>query len=366
MSGGGPESPRPLVRQIRLASRPDGPCAPSDFTHVETTLAEVEPGEVSLRVIYLSLEPYVRGRMDARPSYSEPMDLGDVIDGVAICEVMESKHPGIEPGDLVSARAGWQSHAVVSGRAVRRLDARVLSARSLTAALGVLGMPGFTAYAGLQVIGRPRRDDTVVVAAATGPVGSLVGQLARLQGARVVGIAGGPVKRALLTDKLGFDVALDHRAPDFSGALGQAVPEGIDVYFENVGGHVMDAVLPHLNKGARVPVCGLIAGYDSGIEPGDHDRLPGFMRDVLDKSLEVRGFLASQFASDHFEQFLDDVSGWLANGSITYLEDVVDGLENAPEAFIGMLSGTNLGKLVIRVGPEPTPTGGRGELTAEC
>ena len=220
----------------------------------------------------------------------------------------------------------------------------------MTTGLGVLGMPGFTAYGGLRVIGKPKRGETVVVAAASGPVGSLVGQLARIGGARAVGIAGGPEKCAYVKDELRFDAAIDHRAADFTDQLAAACPNGIDVYFENVGGAIWQAVLPLLNKFARIPVCGLIAQYN-GVGKGDGtDRLAATMREILSKSLTVRGFLNYEFAAEHYPAFLREVGAGIADGRIRYREDFVDGLENAPEAFIGMLEGRNFGKLIVRVG----------------
>jgi NADPH-dependent curcumin reductase CurA len=270
--------------------------------------------------------------------------------GGTVCRVLESRTAELAPGDWVLSYSGWQSRAVADRSHVRRLDPSVAP---VSTALGVLGMPGFTAYAGLLQIGRPREGETVVVAAATGPVGSAVGQIARVKGARAVGIAGGPEKVAALRDEFGFDVALDHRAPDFADRLAAAVPDGIDVYFENVGGHVTRAVLPLLNRFARMPVCGLVADYNATAAPEGPDRLPGFMRLVLTRSLAVRGFIQDEFVRDHHADFLRDMAAWVREGRVRYREDVVDGLENAPEALRGMLRGTNFGKLLVRVAPDP-------------
>jgi NADPH-dependent curcumin reductase CurA len=247
----------------------------------------------------------------------------------------------------VLARTGWRTHALSDRADLRKLDPAVAP---LTTGLGVLGMPGFTAYAGLRVIGKPKRGETVVVAAASGPVGSLVGQLAKIAGARAVGIAGGPEKCAYVKDELRFDAAIDHRDSDFPAKLAAACPNGIDVYFENVGGAIWQAVLPLLNNFARVPVCGLIAQYNGiGKEDGT-DRLPATMREILSKSLTLRGFINYEFAAEHYPAFLHDVGTGIADGRIRYREDFVDGLENAPKAFIGMLEGQNFGKLIVRVG----------------
>ena len=243
---------------------------------------------------------------------------------------------------------GWRTHATSLGATLRKLNPTVAP---ITTGLGVLGMPGFTAYAGLNLIGKPKRGETVVVAAASGPVGSLVGQLAKLAGARAVGIAGGPEKCRAVIEEFLFDAAVDHRASDFAEKLAAACPNGIDVYFENVGGAVWQAVLPLLNNFARVPVCGLIAQYNAtGPAPGPN-LLPPTMREVLSKSLTLRGYINYEFAGEHYPAFLRTVGAALADGRIRYREDITDGLENAPAAFIGMLEGRNFGKAMVRVAP---------------
>jgi NADPH-dependent curcumin reductase CurA len=234
---------------------------------------------------------------------------------------------------------------VIDGTGLRKVDPDLSSP---SARLGVLGMPGFTAYAGLMLIGKPKPGDTVVVAAASGPVGSLVGQLARIAGARAVGIAGGSEKCRYVLDELGFDAAIDHRAPDMAEQLAAACPDGIDVYFENVGGKIWQAVLPLLNRFARVPVCGLIAQY-SGDQENANGQLAATMRQILTKSLLVRGFINYEFADEHYPEFLRIVSNGIGEGRIRCKEDIVDGLEKAPEAFLGMLQGRNFGKVVVRV-----------------
>jgi len=288
----------------------------------------------------------MRGRMDERKSYATPVPLGGVMQGESVATVIASKHPNYSEGDIVLAPTGWRTHALADRADLRKLDAAVVP---VTTGLGVLGMPGFTAYAGLRVIGKPKPGETVVVAAASGPVGSLVGQLAKIAGARAVGIAGGPEKCAYVKDELRFDAAIDHRAADFPAQLAGACPNGIDVYFENVGGAIWQAVLPLLNKFARVPVSGLVAQYN-GVGKGDGtDRLPATMREILSKRLTVRGFLNYEFAAEHYAAFLREVGAGIADGRIRYREDIVDGLENAPEALIGMLEGRNFGKLIVRV-----------------
>ncbi|MFI5624452.1 NADP-dependent oxidoreductase [Nocardioides sp. NPDC051685] len=332
--------------QILLRARPVGEPTAEDFSIVDSEVPSPAEGEVLLRTKFLSLDPYMRGRMSDAPSYAAPTALGDVLPGATVAEVVESRDPSRQVGDVVLAYGGWQSFSVAPASHTRRLDPSVAP---VSTALGVLGMPGFTAYAGLTQIGRPKPGETVVVAAATGPVGATVGQIAKILGCRAVGIAGGPEKVAHLTE-LGFDAALDHRAPDFREQLKTAVPDGIDVYFENVGGHVWDAVLPLLNTYARVPVCGLVAHYNDTTAPEGPDRAPGLMRQVLTKSLLIRGFIQTEFVRDHERTFLAEATGWLAEGRLRYREDITEGLENAPAAFNRMLRGQNFGKTVVEVG----------------
>ncbi|MDX6234649.1 MAG: NADPH-dependent curcumin reductase [Nocardioidaceae bacterium] len=338
--------------RILLASRPHGEPTSDNFQVETVPIPKPADGEVLLRTIYLSLDPYMRGRMSAAKSYAAPVELGAVMEGGTVAEVVESRDESLRPGDLVLSHVGWQSYGVAAAKHVRKLDP---AQAPISTAVGVLGMTGFTAYAGLLEIGKPQPGETVVVAAAAGPVGSAVGQIARIKGARAVGIAGGPDKVAWL-EELGFDVALDHRSPTFVDDLKAAVPDGIDVYFENVGGHVWDAVLPHLNTYARVPVCGLVAHYNETELPPGPDRSSQLMRTVLTKSLLVRGFIQTEFVKTHYASFQADVAGWLRDGTLRHREDVVEGLENAPEAFAGLLKGKSFGKLLVQVGEDPTRT----------
>jgi NADPH-dependent curcumin reductase CurA len=266
------------------------------------------------------------------------------MEGEGIAEVMETDHPAYARGDLVLARVGWRTHAPSDGTGLRRIDRDLAP---VSTRLGVLGMPGFTAYSGLKVIGRPKAGETLVVAAASGPVGSLVGQLAQMAGVRAIGIAGGADKCRYVAEDLGFDAALDHRDPDFPAKLAAACPKGIDIYFENVGGAIWQAVLPLLNLYARVPVCGLIAQYNG--EPGPGGLLPATMRAVLTRSLTLRGFINTEFVEAHHADFLREVAAGIAAGRIRYREDVTDGLENAPAAFMGLLEGRNFGKALVRI-----------------
>src|SRR5499426_3650523 len=321
------------ARQIVLAARPQGRPKPSDFRLEETPIPTPSEGQILLRVQYLSLDPYMRGRMDDRKSYATPVSLGGVVQGESVAVVIASKNSVYLEGDVVLAQTGWRTHALSDRADLRKLDPTVAP---VTTGLGVLGMPGFTAYGGLRVIGKPKRGETVVVAAASGPVGSLVGQLAKIDGARAVGIAGGPEKCAYVKDELRFDAAIDHRAADFPSQLAAACPNGIDVYFENVGGAIWQAVLPLLNNFARVPVCGLIAQYN-GVRKDDGTGLAATMREILSKSLTLRGFINNEFAAEHYPAFLREVSAGIVDGRIRYRGDIVDGLEKAPAAFIGML-----------------------------
>jgi NADPH-dependent curcumin reductase CurA len=287
----------------------------------------------------------MRGRMSAAKSYAAPVEIGQVMEGGTVAEVIESRHPEYRAGDMVLSYSGWQSYALSDGMDLRKLDPEAVP---ITTALGVLGMPGFTAYAGLLTIGQPKPGETVVVAAASGPVGATVGQIARIHGARAIGIAGGSEKCALVRDEFGFDVALDHRSPTFVEELRAACPDGIDIYFENVGGKVWDAVFPLLNTFARIPVCGLVAQYNSTGPFEGPDRLPILMRDVLTKSLIIRGFIQREFQAQR-PTFYREMTRWIAEGRVKYKEDVVLGLEKAPEAFIGLLEGGNFGKLIVQV-----------------
>lgn len=334
--------------RVVLASRPVGRPKPSDFRLEHAPVPQPGDGQVLLEVQTLSLDPYMRWRISAAKSYAPPLEIGEVIVGATVARVKASRHRDWREGDIVLSEAGWQRYALSDGSNLRRLDPAIAPPST---ALGVLGMPGLTAYVGLLNIGQPKPGETVVVAAASGAVGSVVGQIARIKGARVVGIVGGPEKCAFVKNELGFDAVVDHQAPDFAQKLAEACPDGIDVYFENVSGHVWDAVLPLLNDFARVPVCGLIANYNDA--PGGNtgpDRLPATMREVLAKRITMRGFIVYDFPREQEDEFLREAAAWIREGKLRWREDVVDGLEQAPEAFIGLLEGKNFGKLVVRVG----------------
>jgi hypothetical protein len=333
-------------RRIVLAQRPQGAATLADFRLERVAVPSLGPGEVLLRTLWLSLDPYMRGRMSEGPSYAAPVAVGDTMTGGTVARVEASTHADFAVGELVLSTNGWQDYAVSNGAGLVKLPPTIPRP---SFAVGVLGMPGFTAYMGLLDIGKPQAGETVVVAAATGAVGSVVGQIAKLQGCHVVGIAGGPKKCAWAVTELGLDACVDHGAADFPAELAAACPKGIDVYFENVGGKVLRAVLPVLNTHARVPLCGLIAQYQGGNEAADPDFAPQLLRTILVKRLTVRGFIIFDDYASRFGEFREKMSAWLEAGKIKYREDVVDGLERAPEAFLGLLSGRNFGKLVVRV-----------------
>ncbi|KAF1719569.1 NADP-dependent oxidoreductase [Pseudoxanthomonas wuyuanensis] len=336
----------PINRRITLAARPHGLPAPQDF-HLQTQPVPVPgDGQVLLRTLYLSLDPYMRNLMDeVGPGYAPPVALGATMVGGTVSQVVQSRQPQFRPGQLVLANAGWQDYALSDGTDLLPLDD--MAQPSL--ALGGLGMPGFTAYVGLLDIGQPRPGDTVVVAAATGAVGSVVGQLAKLKGARVVGIAGGADKCRYAVEALGFDLCLDRREPGLGERLTAACPAGIDVYFENVGGDVLDAVLPLLTIGARMPVCGFIAHYNQASSSAATDRLPKLLATVLQKRVRMQGFIILDHYAERFADFRREMAEWVAQGRVRLREDVIDGLEQAPLAFAGLLEGKNFGKLVVRV-----------------
>jgi hypothetical protein len=332
-------------RQIVLASRPTGMPRLDNFRLETGVLPAPAEGQLLVRAHYLSLDPYMRGRMNDAQSYAAPVELGQVMEGEVIAEILKSRHHGYCQGELVQGRIGWRTHAAVDAGTVRRVET---GGNPATTALGVLGVPGFAAYAGMKVIGQPQTGETVVVAAASGPVGSLVGQLACIAGARAVGIAGGATKCAYVRNELRFDAAVDHQAEGFSGALAAACPDGIDVYFENVGGPIWDAVLPLLNRYARIPVCGLIAHYNDA-KPTGGSSAAETMRTVLRRSLLIRGFINTEFAADYYENFLKELGPLIRSGDIRYREDISEGLDAAPGAFIDMLTGRNFGKALVQV-----------------
>jgi NADPH-dependent curcumin reductase len=339
-----------INRRIVLAAHPQGLPALADFRLEEVAVPPPLVGQVLLRTEWLSLDPYMRNLMErVGPGYAEPVPLDATMVGGTVSRVVDSRHAQFHVGELVLANAGWQDYALSDGQGLLKLDD--MDQPSL--ALGGLGMTGFTAYIGLLDIAQVQSGETVVVAAATGAVGSVVGQIARLKGARVVGIAGGAEKCRYAVEVLGFDACLDHHEAQLAERLAVACPTGIDVYFENVGGAVFEAVLPLLNLNARVPVCGFIAHYNKAINehatPADPNRLPQLMATLLSKRIRMQGFIILDHYARRFEAFRRDMGEWVTSGKVRLRENRVDGLENAPQAFIGLLQGQNFGKLVVKV-----------------
>jgi NADPH-dependent curcumin reductase CurA len=332
-------------RQIVLAARPVGMPKATDFKRVETPLPAPKDGEVLLRTIWLSVDPYMRGRMSDAASYAQPVAVGGVMVGDTVGEVVESRDPSLKPGDVVAAYVGWQSHAVARARGLRKLDPKLAP---VSTAMGILGMPGMTAYFGLIEVGRPRPGDSVFVSGAAGAVGSAVGQIARIAGCRVAGSVGSDAKARQIKETYGFDDALNYKSEnDLAAALKRVCPNGIDVYFDNVGGPITDAVLGHINLHARVVICGQIAGYNErGKEMG-----PRNLWQLIVKRARIEGMLVSDFSGREAEA-LERLGGWVREGRIKYAEDVVEGLENAPAAFLRLFTGANTGKQLVRVGPD--------------
>ena len=334
-------------RALVLEDYPSGAPESRHFRLVETPLPEPGEGEVLVRSIYLSVDPYMRGRLRPGPSYAEPQKIGEVMVGEAVGEIIASRHDRYAAGDFVTAGIGWQTHGAVRGDGMRKLDPE---AAPISTALGVLGMPGLTAYFGTLEVLQPRPGDTLVVNAASGAVGAVVGQIARIGGCRVVGIAGSDDKCAYITTELGFDRAINHRTTaDMSSALADACPHGIDCYFDNVGGPITDAAIENLALGARVAICGQIAQYnDTGVATG-----PRNLRHFLVKRASLKGLLVFDWR-DRYQEGLVRLQRWVRSGEIRYREDIVDGLEKAPDAFAGLMEGRNFGKQLVRVSDDPT------------
>ena len=338
-----------INRQIILVKRPSGKPQPDDFSLVDASVPVPEEGQVLCKTIYLSLDPYMRGRMNDSKSYADPVKINEVMTGGTVGQVLKSRSINFQQGDIVYGYGGWQDYWASEGKALRKIDPELAP---ISTATGVLGMPGVTAYTGFLNIGQPKKGETVVVAAASGAVGSVVGQIALIKGARAVGIAGSEEKCKFVTEEFGFDACVNHNSPDFAEALKNACPDGIDVYFENVSGKVFETVMPLLNDFARIPVCGLIALYNATELPPGPNLTPLLMRDILVKRLTFRGFIVWDFAAQEKEA-LTELAKWIKEGKLHYREDIVDGLENAPEAFMGLLEGKNFGKLVVQVSDHP-------------
>jgi NADPH-dependent curcumin reductase CurA len=330
-------------REIRLAARPVGFPKDSDFELAQTPIPEPAEGEILVRNVYMSVDPYMRGRMNETKSYVPSFQVGKPLQGGAVGQVLESRHDAVSPGDWVNTMMGWREYYVADGSSVMKIDAELAP---VSKALGVLGLTGWTAYVGLLDLGQPKEGETVFVSAACGAVGSIVGQIAKLKGCRVVGSAGSAEKVAKASSEFGYDEVFNYKEETPADALNRLCPDGIDVYFENVGGDHLEAALPRMNTFGRVVLCGLISHYnDTEMRPG-----PSIVP-ALANRLTIRGFIIS----DHFDRlpdFLRDMGGWLKEGKITDEETVVEGIENAPAAFMGLLRGENRGKMLVKVGPD--------------
>ena len=329
-------------RQIVLAARPAGMPVESDFGLVDTVVPRPASGEALVRALYLSVDPYMRGRIGAHASYARSIEPGEVMLGAVVGRIVESNDPRLAAGDIVEGMLGWQEYAVAPAKALRKIDP---SAGPITTSLYVLGTPGLTAYFGLLDICKPQPGETVVVSAAAGGVGSLVGQIARIKRCRAVGIAGSNQKVRFITGELGYDGGFNYKeTPDYYARLKELCPNGIDVYFDNVGGEITDAAVRLLNTRARIAVCGQISQYNS-----EEPRMgPRWLGQLVVKQAKAEGFLVRQFA-DRFDDGLRQLAAWLREKRVKYREDIVDGLENAPRAFIGMLQGDNIGKRLVKV-----------------
>jgi NADPH-dependent curcumin reductase CurA len=326
--------------QVLLAHRPTGWVKESDFRIVETDIPAPGDGQVLIKNHYLSLDPYMRGRMNDQRSYAAKVELGDVMTGETAGEVIESRNPRFQPGDTVAGRVGWQRYALSDGSELRKIDAKLVP---MSAHLGVVGMPGVTAWIGLNDIGQPKPGETVVVSAASGAVGSVVGQLAKMKNCRVVGVAGGREKCDYVVNELGFDACIDHRAGNLAGALAEATPKGIDVYFENVGGALLDAVLLRCNPFARIPLCGMVSQYNATERYGVQNLMM-----AVGMRIRLQGFIVSDNMA-RWPEALKELAAGVRDGRIKYRETVTEGLENAPRAFIGMLKGENFGKQIVKL-----------------
>lgn len=327
--------------QVLLASRPTGWPSESNFRIVETPIPPVGEGQVLVKNLYLSLDPYMRGRMNDTRSYAAKVEIGEVMTGETVGEVIQSRNPKFQVGDSIAGRVGWQQYALSDGSDLRKIDPKAVP---ISAHLGVVGMPGVTAWVGLNDIGQPKPGETVVVSAASGAVGGVVGQLAKARGCRVVGVAGGKEKCEFVTKELGFDACIDHRSPDLGKALAAAVPKGIDIYFENVGGALLDAVLVLCNPFARIPLCGMVSQYNAGNERYGVRNLGA----AVGMRIKLQGFIVSDHM-DRWPEALKELAEGVRSGKIKYRETVTQGLENAPRAFIGLLKGENFGKQLVKI-----------------
>ena len=332
----------PQNQQIHLVSRPQGAPTAANFRIVDAAMPTPADGEVTVRALYLSVDPYMRGRMSDRPSYVPPFELGQTMGGAVVGQVVESKFDGLQPGDIVMGQLLWQKFAVAPGKELLKVDP---NRAPISTALGVLGMTGLTAYFGLLKVAEPKQGDCVVVSGAAGAVGSVVGQIAKIKGCRVVGIAGTDEKNAYLRDELGFDATINYKTGDVAASLAKACGDGVDVYFDNVGGEISDAVLRLINHGARISVCGQISLYN--LEKPDDGPRPQSL--LLTNSAKMQGFIVSDFSAD-FAQGREQLTQWFSEGKLKYAENIIEGFENTPGAFLGLFEGENTGKQLVKVG----------------
>ena len=340
------------TREVLLAARPTGAPRPADFRLVDVEVPEPKPGEILVRNIYMSVDPYMRGRMNEKQTYAQAWQIGQPADGRAVGEVMKSQNPRFPVGAIVASNLGWREHYVCNGEGVLTID-RALA--PLSAFLGVLGVPGFTGWYGLKEIGRPKSGETLVVSGAAGATGSLVVQIGKILGCRVVGTAGTDDKCAWLTKQLGADAAINYRkAGDLAAAVREACPMGVDVYYENVGGAILDAVLAIVNPFARIALCGMISQYNMSTPPPG----PANIRNMVGNRVLMQGFIISDHMN-RYPEFLAEVGGWLNAGRVKYEETIIDGLDRAVTAFLGLFAGDNTGKMIVRLGPEPAAAGAR-------
>jgi len=334
-----------MNQQILLKSYPTGEPKESNFAVVETAIPEPGEGEILNRTIYLSLDPYMRGRMSDRASYTTPAKLGEVMVGSTVSQVVKSNNPKFSAGDFVLGYGGWQDYAIAQAETLTKLDPNQVP---ISYALGITGMPGMTAYFALLDIGKPKAGETMVVSAASGAVGAVVGQIAKIKDCRAVGIVGSDEKCDYVVNELGFDACINRKTQDLNSALKAACPNGIDIYVDHTAGPILEAVLQNINLGARIPLVGLISQYNAETPPPGPNLMP-----LLVKRALIKGFLVGDYQQRHAE-FMNDMSQWLQAGKLKYKEDIVQGLKNAPHAFIGLLKGENFGKLIVQVGDDPT------------
>jgi len=334
-----------MNQQILLKSYPTGEPKESDFALVETAIPEPREGEILNRTIYLSLDPYMRGRMSDRASYATPAKLGEVMVGSTVSQVVKSNNPKFSAGDFVLGYGGWQDYAIAQGETLTKLDPNQVP---ISYALGITGMPGMTAYFALLDIGKPKAGETMVVSAGSGAVGAVVGQIAKIKDCRAVGIVGSDEKCDYVVNQLGFDACINRKTQNLNSALKAACPNGIDIYVDHTAGPILEAVLQNINLGARIPLVGLISQYNAETPPPGPNLMP-----LLVKRALIKGFLVGDYQQRHAE-FMNDMSQWLQAGKLKYKEDIIQGLENAPRAFIGLLQGENFGKLIVQVGDDPT------------